>query len=226
MKSFGLISRSLLAAAAALAVGGAWAAPVNWTNWSGISTAAASGNMGGVSVSAITNSGAMDGPSQLGCGTNFWTEPNPADPAYTGGSVSNAPTNCQQVGLNSPVSVTVTFGSAIDTLYMALLSVGQTNLTVSYTFDQAFTVDSEGAGFFGNGSYVLGAGNSLAMNEFHGVLRFSAPVSSLTFRTAPGENWHAFTFGAAAVAVPEPGSLALVGLALLAAATAARRKAA
>ncbi len=205
-------------------MGSAAAAPVNWTNWSAISTAAATGDMGGVSVSAVANSGAMDGPSQLGCGTNFWSQPNPGDLAYTGGSVDNAPTNCQQVALDSPVSVTVTFGSAIDTLYMALLSVGQLGLTVSYTFDQSFTVDSEGEGFFGNGNYVLGAGNTLAMDEFHGVLRFDAPVSSLTFRTAPGEYWHAFTFGAAAV--PEPGSLALAGLALLAAAAAARRKAA
>ena len=150
----------------------------------------------------------MDGPSQTACGNNWWTEPDAGNPAYTGGSVSNAPTTlCEQVGLNSPVSITVSFSAPVTNLYMALLSVGQPNYTVTYDFDTAFTIDSEGRGFWGDGSYVLGAGDTLAMDEFHGVLAFAGPISSLTFTTAPSEYWHAFTFGFAATAVfPEPGT--------------------
>lgn len=217
-----LLTRALVAAASCAAMGSAWAAPVTWTDWTAIGAAAATGNMGGVTVSVAATAGSINGVSQTGCGTNFWTEPNALDPAYTGGSVSNAPTACEQVGLNSAVSITVTFSSAVDTLYMALLSVGQPNLMVTYDFDQAFAIDSEGTGFWGNDitNGVIGVGDTLAMKEFHGVLRFAAPVSSLSFTTAPAENWHAFTFGT----VPEPGSLALVGAALLAAGALSRRK--
>lgn len=223
IKSRKSMSRSLVAAACFLAVGSASAALATWTDWTAISSTSASGNMGGIAVSVATNNGTvMNGPSQTGCGTNWWTEPNPLNPAYTGGSLSNAPIACDQVALNFAASITVTFSSAVDNLYMALLSVGQPSLQVTYSFDQAFAIDSQGQGFWGtnNPGVIAPVGNTLSMNEFHGVLRFAAPVTSLTFTTNRSENWHAFTFGT----VPEPGTLALVGAAMLAAGALSRRK--
>lgn len=219
-----LVRGVLLAAAGGLMIGSAAAGPVGWTDWTSIGSNSASGTMGGVTVS-VSSTTAMNGVSQTGCGTNYWTEPNAADPAYTGGTVSNAPTNCEQVGLNSANTVTVTFSTAIDTLYMALLSVGQPRYTVTYDFDRAFVIDSEGAGYWGNDvtDGVMGAGDTLAMQEFHGVLRFTSPVSSLTFSTAPAEYWHAFTFGTGELSVPEPGTLALLGLGLVGIAAMRRR---
>ena len=217
-----------LAAALTVAAAQSGAVMVNWTDWTTVSSAGASGTLAGVGV---TVSGTTNGVSQAGCGgsaINYWTEPNPGSPAYTGGSVSNGPTACEQVGLNTATSITITFTTAVDTLYMALVSVGQPGVEVTYDFDRSFAIDSQGVGYwsFANGgapgSAVTGPGDTLAMREFHGMLRFDGPVSSLTFTTNPSENWHAFTLGTAAV--PAPGTLALAGLALLGLGAAARRR--
>jgi hypothetical protein len=178
--------RSLCAALVLAAAGSASAATVAWTDWTFLSTdlRTASGTMGGVGVS-VNAGNPMNGVSQLsgpGNCINYWTQPVPADAAYTGGSVGNAPTACEQLGLSSANSITVNFSSAVGVLYMALLSVGQNGLPVTYDFNQAFTIDSEGRGYWGNDGTdgVLGAGDSLTMREFHGVLRFNAPVTSIT----------------------------------------------
>ena len=211
---------------------------VTWTDWTRIDYYNATGVMGNIDVTVTAVSGLINGPSQTSCvnGTNWWTEPTSSNPnyngpAYTGGSIDNAPTPCEQVALNDQVTVSVSFSEQVDTLYMALLSVGAPSSywTVAYDFDAAFTVDSDGWGYWNErtgsaGTYTLGVGDTISMNEFHGVLAFNDPITSLTFETSRNEYWHAFTFGMA-TSVPEPGTLALLGLGLLGMGIARRRKA-
>lgn len=208
----GLIAATLLAGPMA-----AQATTVYWTDWTSVAgdQLSASGTMGGLGVT-VSSTVAMNGVSQTGSGTNYWTEPNVSDRPYTGGSISNAPTAREQIGLNSANTVTVTFASPVTTLYMALLSVGQGGVPVTYDFlNQPFVIDSEGQGYWGNDAtngVILG--NTLTMTEFHGLLRFTftSPVSSLTFTTLQSENWHAFTFGTP-VPLPAAAWLLLSGLA-------------
>jgi hypothetical protein len=214
----------LAAAACGLAVSSASAATVAWADWTNINSTTATGTIGGVGVT-VTGGIALGGRSQTGCGTNYWTQPNAGNAAYTDGIVGNGPTACEQVGLIGPTTVTVAFATAIDDLVMAIVSVGQVGVPVTYSFSQAFTLDSEGVGYWGGGqagAYVANSSTSFTGREFHGVLRFDNPVTSLTFVVNPGEDWHAFTFGNV---VPEPGSIALVLTALLAAGSLSRRRA-
>lgn len=203
-----LVAGSLFATSASV-----FAVPVTWTDWTSISGTAAVGTIDGIDVT-VAGTGNLNGLSQTGGESiNYWTEPDASDPAYTGGTIDNAPTANEQVGLNTANSITVTFSSAVHDLYMALLSVGQNGLAVTYSFDQSFTIDSEGRGYWGNDSTDGTVnGNSLTMREFHGALLFDGPITSLSFTTAPGENWHAFTFGT--VDVPAPSTILLLGLGL------------
>ena len=206
----GLIAVALLAGPMA-----AQATSVYWTDWTSVAgnQLSASGTMGGVGVT-VSSTVAMNGVSQTGSGTNYWIEPNASDKPYTGGSVSNAPTASEQVGLSTANTVTVTFSSPVSMLYMALLSVGQNGLPVTYDFNQPFVIDSEGQGYWGNDATngVTGPNDTLTMREFHGLLRFTSPVTSLTFTTSPNEYWHAFTFGTP-VPLPAAAWLLLSGLA-------------
>lgn len=187
-------------------------ATINWTDWTSYTTGA-SGSASGIIEPGLTVTYNGDiAFAQTGTGTNFWTEGSPAP--YTGSAlVDNAPTASEMIAMSSvSTNNTVTFSHAVTNPIMAIVSQGQPSFSVSYDFDTPFTLLSEGRGFWGDGTYSLLAGDILQGYELHGVIQFTGDVLSISWNTAPAENWHGFTIGTVAASqVPEPASLLLLG---------------
>ncbi len=144
----------------------------------------------------------------------YWSEGNPAP--YTGNSVvDNAPT--QGIALEyASTGNTLTFSTALIDPLFALYSVGRSNMPVDYTFNQSFTLLSEGSGHWGDGSFVI-SGNTITGSEGHGVLQFNGSVSSISWDNTVAEYHHGFAIGAQETTnpVPEPATMLLFGTGLV-----------
>ena len=189
---------------------------ITWTDWQSAvagSNGSASGTIGSVGVS-YTGDVTF---AQLGTGRNYWTEGDPAP--YTGNSViDNAPTASEMIAMSlSGITNTITFSETVINPIITIVSQGQLGRPVTYDFDTAFTVLSEGRGYWGDGSYTEGPGDTLEGRELHAAIQFNGAVNSLSWTAAPGEYWHGITVGLGQqlVAVSEPASIALLALGLI-----------
>jgi hypothetical protein len=195
----------------------AFSATISWTDWM-----AAQEGANGTAEGQITqsNGNVVDVVytgdirfAQLGTGTNYWTEGDPAP--YTGNPVvDNAPTPSELIALSgSGIENTITFSEMVTDPIMAIVSLGRPKLPVSYDFDQPFTVLGEGRGYWGDGSYSLSGGDVLTGNELHSVIQFEGTLSSISWTADPGEYWHGITVGTEPV--PEPGTIFLMAAGVL-----------
>ena len=211
------------AAVAALALP-VHATQVIWADWVSATTTSVTGTLATSTPTSISFSSPSGfGFVQTGTGTNYWTQPNPAQRPYTGGSVENAPPAAELIALNAAGPKTMTFGAPISGLYLAIISWNGN----AAQFDQPFQVISSGQGFYGSGTITLGANNTfVGTGEPHGVLYFPGTFTSLTFTDLSNEFWHGLTVGVAGLApIPEPETLSLWALGLgLTSAVAARRR--
>jgi hypothetical protein len=193
-----------------LALATAFAAPaqaveVVWADWTSATSTTATGTLAtSTPISIEFSSPSGFGFVQTGTGTNYWTEPNAAARPYTGGVEENAPPAAELIALSSAGTKTIKFGEAISGLYLAIISWNGN----AASFDQPFTVISQGQGYWGNGSITLGAGNTfVASGEPHGIIYFPGTFSSLTFTDTSNEYWHGLTIGVEMLASEVPGGV-------------------
>jgi hypothetical protein len=148
---------------------------------------------------------------QTSGGTNWWTEGTPAP--YTDNAViDNAPPASDIVIVSrTGITNTLMFSTPLVDPVMAFVSIGRTSSAVDYAFDAPFTLLSEGAGWWGDGSWTQ-VGNTLAGREAHGAIQFNGTFSSISWVNTPAEYWHGFTIG---TVVPIPAAVWLFVTGLL-----------
>jgi len=191
------------------------ALPIAWTDWqTSPTTSSAYGQMTvGTNVIDVTaTSTSAFRAVQTGSGTNFLSghSSNPSGSPYTNGEVDNAPTPSELIQMNLGGTVTLTFSTAIENIYIAMVSAN--NNTVD--FGTAITVDSNGRGYWGAGTPLVNSGGTgfYGSGEVHATFKLAGEFTSLSF-THTTENWHGFTLGIAGLAsssVPEPASLLIL----------------
>jgi hypothetical protein len=211
-----------LSAAPAVAV------PINWTTWSSASPSStagsASGSITGLGV-GVTYSGEVQ---SLVANYPSWSPSG----TFSGGTVGNPP--LQSGGIiqlfgGGTVVDTITFSQPIVDPIMAIWSLGQGGLLASFVFtaSEPFTIQSGGPSAEYGGSSIVGGLNLVSGIEGNGTIQFDGTFSQISWTNPQFENWYGFTIGATAVGepspVPEPATLALLGMGLMGAAAARRR---
>ncbi len=196
--------------------------PINWIDWTGADLPLGTAAGAFPEHRSITATLAGNAPlyfAQVDGGTNYF---NPSGP-YTGPGVS-APAGSDMIGLAQAGSRTMTLSQSVSNLYFAYVSLNGNTLT----FDRDFEIVSQsdllgGPGYWGSGTAVkqlvtIGGVTLYQLvaqgGEPHGLLRFTGPLSSLSWTSAVSETWHGFTVGTSdpSLALSAPGSVFTLGV--------------
>ena len=225
----------------------------DWTGSSNLNGFTADGTIttGTASIGVTYNNAQGVFFIQTGGGTDFWTNGqfsgtrNTATSPYTSTQVDNIPTGTDIIALQFRGSQTLQFSQAVANPVFSFVSLNGNG----YAFlNQDFDILSVGGeagndcGYWGCGGVTkdavdLGGGNfeyrlnssNVGGSEPHGTIQFKGAFNTLVWNSASDETWNGFTVGVQGTAVevfrtPEPGTLALSGLALFGIVLARRRK--
>ena len=207
-----------------------------WVDWTAVAPGlpgSAKGNLplGSGNVGVTYNGEVRGGSSKTtGSSVGSYFDPVAFPVAYTSATAPIGPTNNGWIQLIGPWQGNVlTFDTPVNRVFFAIMSLGQSGVPVSYAFDQAFTILSQGPAAFGGCTTCLMQpfANIVQGIEGDGVLMFenAAGISSLSFSIIGEENFHGFTIGVDAVTTtPEPASMALMATGLLGVIGVARRR--
>jgi hypothetical protein len=210
------------------------AAAQAWTDWtaftpsSGTTSGGATGTLavagGPVTVSYV---GDVHTPTQTACGVDYWAVNPSIYVAPEGAGIVLPPRPCDVVSLiggpGRPAVQTLTFSAPVTNPFLAVLSLGQPGVAVTYGFSAPFVLLNAGPGYFGGGALFAdgpSAGRYVLRGiEGHGLVLFQGTFTSIDWVVPTGEDWHGFTVGAfaqAAVITPEPSSVVLLVTGLVA----------
>jgi hypothetical protein len=230
LSSLGILA-GVTIAATTLQATSASAATVVWTDWTSATTGTSGSATGTIGTITVNYTGDVFFAQTAG-GTNYW-EPSPGIPYINNSVISNAPPASDIIALNTATTGSttnkLTFSQPITNPIMAINSMGQLGITVSYTFNTPFNILSFNSTITNNPAYwgygqLTQSGNTLIGTEGTGAIHFIGTYSSIEFSVDNPETWHGFTVGKLEQ-VPEPTStFSLLALGTIGAASTLKRK--
>ena len=206
----------------ALLAGGASAAPIYWTDWTGSDQDPGVGFIGSGTITTptstvnVTYTNARSIAFYQTAGSTYYYSNGTDGPAgtspYTSAQADNRPPTNDIVAMQYAGTQSLVFSQAIANPVFAFVSLNGNG----YGFDQDFDILSFGDASDGNACGYWGCGTSyknivtvngkteyqlLGTGEPHGTLRFTGTFDTVSWRSLSNEGWNGFTVGVQETAV-------------------------
>jgi hypothetical protein len=223
MKSSGRLLFSFIGILLSISLSLPASAGTVWTDWTSASVGAPGSAAGTLDGVGVTYSGELD--SAVTNGSSAIWLPNSS---FIGGTSTTSPSTVGDAIFldgNFTGLDTITFASPIVDPLIAFWSLGQPNLSATFTFVQTPTFEAGGPNAQYTGVPINVVGNVVSGIEGNGVVQFTGTLSSISWTNTP-EYYYAFTVGMAGTttSIPEPSTMLLLGSGLIGLAGCGRKK--